>query len=947
MIINRLELKNFRNHRESVFDFANGINLILGENGSGKTSILDAIGFALFNMKLRSDANETITMDETSGSVKVTFTANDGNPYTVIRKIPSGSVSLSADGVMRNITGVTEVYRAVNLLIGNSSENPALFENVIVASQNKFTAIFDARPSERESVFNSVFGTEIYRKMYNGILKTGCDEYDKRITFAEGDLGSKSAQLQDTAELRNARESAGKEFSECEKIYSESEKRIEEIDKNLTEFYTTRNRKDKLILTIDGVKTQITEKNKVISRIGDELKIAVKAASDEKRLKSEHDKYETVKKDQEKILKEIHLLENLQRDFNANKDEIARLERSRTSSDGDRKRFVQMIESDTLSMQNIQKDISGCRETADHLEKEKAAYGSESISLSKRKTEFDGLYKKYTEAKDQSSAKAMFALKVEQSGSDESVFSSEIINLEKESAALEILKTKRDLTNSEITRYGTLLIELEDAERELAKQTCPYLKEKCRNIEDAGSISDYFNPRKKEISGKITGLKKEYEEYLNIDERIKNCNHNKSVKNEQLVLLRKNIQDALKYRKDEAEFKQLAAEHALAISKIFSGISSKEAEYISNDKYEDASAEMERASAVVQTKLNSAAESLKEKQNEINKRESDLIEIQKRIDQSGKNILTIDTQLSKFDSELKKRIETGKTLEQGILPLTDLKKTASDYVLRLKELEPLDQEYRLAVQRASSKDELETRIKTETLELEILAVKLKDTEAENSGIVYNADEHDKLITLCGTLKSELKNQNDKLRNLQSAYTVAVKSEEINNNLIREVEEKTILIRALKRKREIAGTFREDIKMLGPYISERRTKMIAAAATDNFQRMTGRAERILWENSTEQYLVSIASSAGRRSYNMLSGGEQVAVALSIRSALASEMTDCRFAIFDEPTINLDAEKREALSVSLHAILKNLEQALVVTHDSAFKEMASKVIELKQS
>ena len=78
--------------------------------------------------------------------------------------------------------------------------------------------------------------------------------------------------------------------------------------------------------------------------------------------------------------------------------------------------------------------------------------------------------------------------------------------------------------------------------------------------------------------------------------------------------------------------------------------------------------------------------------------------------------------------------------------------------------------------------------------------------------------------------------------------------------------------------------------------------------------------------------------------MLSGGEQVAVALSIRSALASEMTDCRFAIFDEPTINLDAEKREALSVSLYDMLKNLEQALVVTHDSTFREMATKVIEL---
>jgi exonuclease SbcC len=946
MIINRLELKNFRNHRESVFDFEKGINLILGENGSGKTSILDAIGFALFNMKLRSDAGDTITTDETSGGVKATFTGNDGNLYTVTRKIPSGSVSLSADGVMKNITGVTEVYRAVNSLIGNSSENPALFENVIVASQNRFTAVFDARPAEREMVFNSVFGTEIYRKLYNGILKTGCDEYDKRITFAEGDLGSKSAQLKDTSMLMNAREAAEREFSECRRIFNESEKRIEETEKKLSEFSAVKSRKDQLLLMIDGVKSQIAEKNKILSRIDDELKIAVNAAVEEKRLKPEHEKYESVKKDQEKILKEINLLENLQREFNANKDEIAKLEKSGTASDGDRKRFLQMIESDTLSLQGIQEEIAKYAGTADLLEKEKTALVSESGSLAKRKAEFDVLYRKYTEAGEQSAAKKMFAVKAEESVSDESVLSSEIAGLESESAALEILKTKRDFINSEITRYGTLLNELNDAERELAKQTCPYLKEQCRNIEDAGSITDYFNPRKKEISGKIADLKKEIDEYPDLDERIKKCNHSKSVKNEQLASLKKNIQDALRYRKDEAEFKQIAAEHALAISKIFSGTSSKEAEYVLNDNYEEAAAEMERASAVVQTKLDSAVEALREKQGELKKRESALIEIQGRIDQNSKKIKIIESQISKYDSELVKRIESGKLLEQKLLPLAELKKGAAEHLVKLKELEQLDQEYRLAAQRASLKKELETRLKTETAELEILAVKNKDAETENNGITYNAGEHDKLLTLCAALKSELKEQNVKLRDLQSAYTVAVKAEESNNTLIREIEERTILIQGLKRKREIAGTFREDIKMLGPYISGRRTKMIAAAATENFQRMTGRAERILWENNIEQYLVSIASASGRRRYNMLSGGEQVAVALSIRSALASEMTDCRFAIFDEPTINLDAEKREALSVSLYAMLKNLEQALVVTHDSSFKEMASKVIELRQ-
>jgi len=944
MIINKLELKNFRNHREAVFDFERGINLILGENGSGKTSILDAIGFALFNMKLRSDAGDTLTMDETSGAVKVTFTGNDGNLYSVTRKIPSGIVSLSADGVMKNITGVTEVYRAVNSLIGNSLENPAIFENVIVASQNRFTTIFDARPADREVVFNSVFGTEIYRKMYNGILKSGCDEYDKQITFSEGDLGSKSAQLKDSGELEMVRSAAESEFLSAQKIYNESEKIIEETEKSLNESAAVKSRKDKLLLTIDAVNLQIVEKKKIIIRVSDELKAAENSALEEKRLKPEHDKYENVKKDQDTILKEIHILENSEKEYNLNKDAIAGLERSRAASDGDKKRFVQMIESDTASADNLKKDKAVSAEAIDLLEKERACGESEFSSLTKRKVLFEGLYRKYREAKDQSAQKGILAARAEESVSDEGVFIASIAGLDKESGSLELLKIRRESLNAEITGYGTLLAELGEAEKELSKQTCPYLKEQCRNIENAGSMSDYFDPRKKEINGKIAGIKKELETFGDLDDRIKKCNHDRSVKNEQLTLLRKNIQDALKYRKDEAEFKQSAAEHALAIAKIFSGITGKEAEYVANDDYDGASAEMERASAMISTKLNSAAASLKEKQNELKKRESDLAEVLQRIDVTGKKILIIETQIEKYDNEIIKRIESVKNLEQKILPLAELKNVSAGYALNLKELEPLDQEYRLAAQKASARGELDERLKTETVELEASAAKLKEAESENNGFVYNAVEHEKLMVLYNGLKAELKEQNIKLRNLQSLYTVALKAEEINNILALEIKEKTVQIDALRRKREIAGTFREDIKMLGPYISERRIKMIAAAATENFQRMTGRTERILWENSTEQYLVSIASASGRRRYNMLSGGEQVAVALSIRSALASEMTDCRFAIFDEPTINLDAEKREALSVSLYDMLKNLEQALVVTHDSTFREMATKVIEL---
>ena len=42
-------LKNFKAHRDRQFEFKPGTNAICGENGAGKTRILEAIGWVLFN----------------------------------------------------------------------------------------------------------------------------------------------------------------------------------------------------------------------------------------------------------------------------------------------------------------------------------------------------------------------------------------------------------------------------------------------------------------------------------------------------------------------------------------------------------------------------------------------------------------------------------------------------------------------------------------------------------------------------------------------------------------------------------------------------------------------------------------------------------------------------------------------------------------------------------
>lgn len=944
MRINRIELKNFRNHREAAFEFEKGINLILGENGSGKTSILDAIGFALFNMKLRSDANETLTINESSGYVKIRFTGNDQNVYIVTRKFPATAVSLSEEGSRSSISGVTEVYRKINSLIGNPMDNQVLFENVIVASQNRFASIFDAKPSEREAVFNPVFGTEIYRQMYAGILKKRCDQYERELTFAGGELGASRSQLKDCEELEKNLQAAEKEYLISSGLYSKTAKMIEDTVKTIKNFESRKNLIENLSVKIKGLKAQIDDKRKLIDEIDSDLKTADSAALEEENLKPAHDEYEKIKSDLEKITGEIGELEKAENEYRVNSDMISKLEKELATAEGNRNTVSRQIESDTVTAASLRGEISSITASIDLLEKERIGYERELSSLQKRKSSFDRIYAEYKEADQNSVRNALLAAKAEESLIDEESLNAEIASFEREYAQLEVLKTERDRLRSEITRHKTLMSELSDAERELSKQVCPYLKEECRNIENMGSVNGYFRPKKDQIIRKIESFEKDSASYDDLDERIKNCVKNRSTKNEQLAALGKNRRDALNYRKNESACRQKKAEYALDIAKLFSGLAGEDAACVLDDDYNGASSVMQRTDAEYRTRLSGINGSVQEKRGECAKKENDLNRTALSVEAAGRKLEEIKKQISGTITDLKNRTEAGAAYEQRIAPLADKKKTSAGFTARLKELEPADRKYRSASQNAARRDGLRKRIENERIITDQLLKNCRLAEGELGSVVYNADDHMKLLSDHDRLKPELEEQNGRMMNCKSAFDLARQQSENNSRVARELEDKMLQVSGLSRKKEAADRFREDIKLLGPYISGRRTRMIAAAATANYQRMTGKAERILWENNAEQYLVSVSSPGGIRRFNMLSGGEQVAVALSIRSALASEMTDCRFAIFDEPTINLDAEKKEALSVSLYDMLRDLEQALVVTHDSSFREMAVKVIEL---
>src|SRR5271157_2649413 len=93
-MIEAIELRNWKTHRHTALDFSRGTNVLLGSMGSGKSTIMDAISFALFGTYPavthgRVKVGEIITNrpeQKKTASVKLRFRVDD-DLYEVERNL--------------------------------------------------------------------------------------------------------------------------------------------------------------------------------------------------------------------------------------------------------------------------------------------------------------------------------------------------------------------------------------------------------------------------------------------------------------------------------------------------------------------------------------------------------------------------------------------------------------------------------------------------------------------------------------------------------------------------------------------------------------------------------------------------------------------------------------------------------------------------------------------
>ncbi len=177
-----------------------GLYLIAGDTGAGKTTIFDALTFALFG-KASGDSRKDDMLrskyarTEDPTYVELTFTYN-GQTYTVRRnplyyrinlkkKDATDLVKQNADALLTLpdgsvVTKKTEVDNAIQEIIGLSREQ---FAQICMISQGDFRRLLEADTETRKKIFKDIFGTGLYSDLQTR-LKDEASALDGQMTEA-------------------------------------------------------------------------------------------------------------------------------------------------------------------------------------------------------------------------------------------------------------------------------------------------------------------------------------------------------------------------------------------------------------------------------------------------------------------------------------------------------------------------------------------------------------------------------------------------------------------------------------------------------------------------------------------------------------------------------------------------------------------------------------------
>ena len=284
----RLELREFGPYKDEIIEWDRIINepifLITGKTGSGKSTLFDAITYALYNKttggKDVASLRTKTASDKDKTQVNFDFELN-GKRYRIERtlaylktgnkNLTSGKVALmqyNYEGLEVIATKEQEVKEKVEELIGLDDKQ---FCQIIILPQGKFKEFLLSKSSEKKETLRSLFNTYFYQKFVDQ-LQEQAKKLDSNNKQKEKELITRFEQFDIDGELTKFEFLKDENFEEINEIISSQENEIEtekkelaKLEKNLIkskENFIELSKLNDKFLNLEDNKVKIDELNK-------------------------------------------------------------------------------------------------------------------------------------------------------------------------------------------------------------------------------------------------------------------------------------------------------------------------------------------------------------------------------------------------------------------------------------------------------------------------------------------------------------------------------------------------------------------------------------------------------------------------------------------------------------------------------------------------------------
>lgn len=246
----KLKMQAFGSYgRETIIDFTKpeqNLFLITGDTGAGKTTIFDAVVFALYGeASSTSNKKEGVVLQSQYAELNiepyVELEFMEGEEQYIVRRVPRHLKTVTRGAAKGK--GTREITGSVSLFMPDGTEYPpkeanaklqeitgltkSQFMQVAMIAQGEFMELLRAKSDDKKKIFRKLFNTEMYEQIVNelgnrkrnmereiAVIRTRCQSETARIKF----FGDK-AQEKDTGDH---------EISLCET-------RLEKLKKSVSE----------------------------------------------------------------------------------------------------------------------------------------------------------------------------------------------------------------------------------------------------------------------------------------------------------------------------------------------------------------------------------------------------------------------------------------------------------------------------------------------------------------------------------------------------------------------------------------------------------------------------------------------------------------------------------------------------------------------------------------